>query len=150
MMADQGIIDEPLFTQSTGKVILSKRGKSSQTQWNLLERFQHHSLIEAHPLTGRTHQIRVHLAASGHPLVGDMMYGSKGPLYLSSLKGKHRYRLSKDTDEERPLLSRIALHASGITFLDYTTHQPISVESPLHKDMYVAVTKLRQYSGFNK
>jgi RluA family pseudouridine synthase len=92
MMADQGIIDEPLFTQSTGKVILSKRGKSSQTQWNLLERFQHHSLIEAHPLTGRTHQIRVHLADMGFPVLGDDVYGY------------HANRVNLERQPERTLL----------------------------------------------
>ena len=146
----EGLIDAPLFTQNIGKVVISKRGKSSQTSWQLLEGFQHHSYIEANPHTGRTHQIRVHLASIGHPIVGDVLYGSGGPLYLSSLKGKKRYRLSKDVEEERPMLNRLALHASSITFKDYKSGDDIRVESPLPKDMQVAIAKLRQYSSLVK
>jgi 23S rRNA pseudouridine955/2504/2580 synthase/23S rRNA pseudouridine1911/1915/1917 synthase len=130
--------------------VISKRGKSSQTSWKLIEGFQHHSCIEANPLTGRTHQIRVHLASIGHPIVGDVLYGSGGPLFLSALKGRKRYRLSKDVEEERALLGRLALHASSISFIDFTTGGTIQLESPLPKDMQVAMAKLRQYSGLLK
>src|SRR5688500_7057593 len=118
MQENEGLIDQPLYTQSTGKVIISKRGKESQTQWKATEKFLHHSLIEAIPLTGRTHQIRVHLSSIGHPILGDVTYGSSGPLYLSALKGRHRYRLGKDEESERPLLSRTALHAFKIELTD--------------------------------
>jgi 23S rRNA pseudouridine1911/1915/1917 synthase len=149
-MSDGGVIDEPLFTQSTGHVVISKRGKASQTNWTLLQRFQHHSLVEANPLTGRTHQIRVHMASVGHPIVGDVIYGSKGPLFLSSLKGKHRYKLGKDEEEERPLISRIALHASGIRFTDFATGKEIRLECALPRDMSIALAKLRQYAALSK
>jgi 23S rRNA pseudouridine955/2504/2580 synthase/23S rRNA pseudouridine1911/1915/1917 synthase len=149
-LEQEGFIDAPLFTQNIGKVVISKRGKSSQTSWKLIEGFQHHSCIEANPLTGRTHQIRVHLASIGHPIVGDVLYGSGGPLFLSALKGRKRYRLSKDVEEERALLGRLALHASSISFIDFTTGGTIQLESPLPKDMQVAMAKLRQYSGLLK
>lgn len=149
-MEPEGLIDAPLFTQTIGKVVISKRGKSSQTLWTLLEAFQHYSLIEANPLTGRTHQIRVHLSSIGHPIVGDLLYGAGGPLFLSALKGKKKYRLSKDAEEERPLLGRLALHASSISFKDFTTGENIHVESGLPKDMLVAISKLRQYSALLK
>lgn len=150
MLKEEGLIDEPLFTLTTGTVVISKRGKSSQTQWKLHEAFKHHSLVEANPLTGRTHQIRVHLSSIGHPIVGDTLYGSAGQLYLSRLKGKNKYRLGKDEEEERPLLSRIALHASGISFEDFTTGDRLIVESDLPKDMKVAHAKLHQYSSLFK
>lgn len=149
-LENEGLIDAPLFTQSIGKVVIAKRGKTSQTQWTLLERFQHHSLFEANPLTGRTHQIRVHLASIGFPIVGDLLYGSSGPLYLSALKGKKHYRLSKEAEVENPLLGRLALHASSIRFTDFTTGTQISVECILPKDIQVALTKLRQYSGIGQ
>ena len=72
------------------------------------------------------------------------------PQYLSSLKGKKKYRLSKDAEEERPLLGRLALHASSISFKDFTTGENIHVESGLPKDMLVAISKLRQYSALLK
>lgn len=146
-LEEAGDISAPLFTQHIGKVLISKRGKESHTHWQLLERFQHHSCIEANPRTGRTHQIRVHLASIGLPVVGDMLYGSGRYLFLSDLKGKKNYRLSKNDEEERPILSRLALHAAAIEFTDFTTGETISVESPLPKDMQVALTKLRQYSS---
>lgn len=146
----EGLIDAPLFTQTIGKVVISKRGKPSQTSWKLLEQFQHHSFIEASPLTGRTHQIRVHLSSIGHPISGDLLYGSAGPLFLSALKGKKHYRLSKDTEEEKPLLARLALHASSISFKEFDTGKEIRVDCTLPKDMQVALVKLRQYSGVIK
>jgi 23S rRNA pseudouridine955/2504/2580 synthase/23S rRNA pseudouridine1911/1915/1917 synthase len=149
-MNTEGVIDAPLFTQTTGKVIITKRGKSSQTNWKLLEGFQHHSLIEANPLTGRTHQIRVHLTSIGLPIVGDTVYGSGRPLNLSALKGKNKYRLSKDAEEERPLISRVALHAASIRIKDFAGGGEIAVESPLPKDLRVGLEKLRQYTSLAK
>ncbi|HUR29927.1 MAG TPA: RluA family pseudouridine synthase [Saprospiraceae bacterium] len=146
MSENDGLIDQPLYTLTNGKVIISKRGKESQTKWNTLERFLHHSYVSANPLTGRTHQIRVHLSFIGHPLVGDISYGSTGPLYLSSLKGRHRYHLSKDEETERPLIARTALHAARIEFSDFHSQLPVSIECPLPKDMNVILQKLRQYT----
>ena len=147
MQKDEDTIDQPLFTQSNGKVIISKRGKPSQTHLKVLERFKHHSLIEVNPLTGRTHQIRVHLSSIGHPIIGDEIYGSSGPLFLSMIKGRKKYHLSKDAETEHPLLSRTALHASKITFMDFLSQEDITIESPLPKDMKVSLMKLRQYSA---
>jgi 23S rRNA pseudouridine1911/1915/1917 synthase len=148
--AQGGTIDTPLYTQSTGRVIISKKGKTSQTRWQLLEGFQHHSFIEANPLTGRTHQIRVHLASIGLPVIADKFYGSGLPLFLSSLKGKNKYRLGKDEEQEKPLISRVALHASSLTFRDYTTSEWIGITCSLPKDLHVGLAKLRQYSSLSK
>ena len=147
MSDNEGIIDQPLYTLSNGRVIISKRGKESQTKWSTIERFLHHSFVEANPLTGRTHQIRVHLSSIGHPLVGDTTYGSAGPLFLSSLKGRHRYHLGKDAESERPLLARTALHAAKIELTDFHNQMPLVIECPLPKDMNVVLQKLRQYSS---
>lgn len=145
-LGSEGLIDQPLFTQSTGKVIISRKGKESQTKWKVLERFSNHTYVEAIPLTGRTHQIRVHLSSIKHPILGDETYGSTGPLFLSSLKGKKRYHLGKE-ETERPLLSRTALHAGAITFLDFSSKQEMEVSCTLPKDINVALQKLRQYSS---
>ncbi|HZV68126.1 MAG TPA: RluA family pseudouridine synthase [Saprospiraceae bacterium] len=147
---DEGLIDQPLFTQSNGKVIISHRGKPSQTQWKVQERFKNNTALEINPLTGRTHQIRVHLSSIGHPIVGDEVYGSAGPLFLSVLKGRKRFNLSKDAEMENPLMARTALHASKIRFIDYLSKEPILLECPLPKDMNVTLIKLRQYSSIQK
>lgn len=150
MKEEEGIIDEPLYTLSNGKVIISKRGKESLTKWKVLERFLHHSFVEVNPLTGRTHQIRVHLSSIGHPVMGDTTYGAAGPFFLSSIKGRKKYHLSKDQESERPLITRTCLHAGNISFKDFQSHEHISIESPLPKDMGVVVQKLRQYSPLTK
>ena len=148
-MQDGGVIDQPLYTTSTGKVVISKRGKESKTEWHLLERFINHTFIEVRPLTGRTHQIRVHLSSVGLPILGDITYGSKGPLFLSSLKGKKRYRLGKDEETERPLFNRTALHAASIGLLDFFSKDLLTIEAPLPKDMMVTLQKLKQYTSVN-
>ncbi len=146
----EGQIDAPLLTQGTGKVVIHKRGKSSQTNWQLIESFKHHSLFEITPLTGRTHQIRVHLASIGHPVVGDVMYGSKGPLFLSALKGRNKYKLNMDAEAERAIIDRVALHAAGITFIDFSSKKTIEITAELPKDMRVGLSKLQQYSALPK
>ena len=66
------------------------------------------------PFTGRMHQIRVHLANYGLPIIGDQHYGGKN-LFLSEIK--KNYKVSKN-EEEQPLMGRLALHAAGIQFED--------------------------------
>ncbi len=149
-VTESGEIDAPLYTTGTGKVTIHKRGKSSQTQWRVLEHFKHHTLFELTPLTGRTHQIRVHLASIGHPVLGDTTYGSAGPLYLSDLKGKGKYKLGRDKEQEYPIIQRIALHAASITITDYSSSEPIEVQAPLPKDMRVGLNKLRQFAAVAK
>ncbi len=148
-LEDKGLIDQPLFTQSDGKVIIAKKGKSSQTEWEAKEHFRSHTLFELHPLTGRTHQVRVHLASIGHPVVGDKLYGASGPLFFSTLKGK-KYKLRAALEEERPLIARTALHASSIKIQAFESDNFLTLESKLHKDMYVALIQLRQWTPINK
>ncbi len=82
------------------------------TEYKVLNRFENHAIIELHPLTGRTHQIRVHLSHLGCPIVGDDLYG----------------KLS-------PLISRHALHASRVELNHPSTGEALVFESPLPEDM---------------
>ena len=73
-----GTIEQPLRQCGSGRVAVDgKRGKPSITEFRVVERFGSHTLVEAHPRTGRRHQIRVHLYHLGHPIVGDPLYGEK-------------------------------------------------------------------------
>jgi len=86
------------------------QGKKSVTSFRLLGSAGNYSILEAVPETGRTHQIRVHLASMGHSIVCDELYGNSKPLFLSAFKPGWR----GNPEEEKPLLGRLGLHAAGL------------------------------------
>lgn len=113
-------------------VVNKKFGKSSVTDFRLIGICGPYSWIEAKPKTGRTHQIRVHLAANNLSIVCDPLYsGNQKPVRLSEVKRKW----NGDEDSERPLLSRLALHAYKIQFEHPVTHEQVSFTAPYSRDM---------------
>jgi len=120
----------------------AKQGKKSKTRFAVLEKFSGWTLLRCEPLTGRTHQIRAHLRHVGLPVVGDELYGGK-KLWLSRLKRDYRLKPGR---EERPLISRVALHAEELTLPHPVTGQTVTVVAPWPKDLRVAVKYLRQYA----
>lgn len=120
--------------------VVKKHGKAAVTQFRVLERLGKFTHVECRPLTGRTHQIRVHLAASGTPILNDRFYGNDTALLLSDLKRGYKGR-----DEERPLIGRLALHAARLTFTHPLTREPFTLESPLPDDFSVALKYLRRF-----
>jgi 23S rRNA-/tRNA-specific pseudouridylate synthase len=123
-------------------IIDKYRGKSSQTNFSLLLSAGNYSVIEARPVTGRTHQIRVHLAALGHPVVCDPLYGknSRGEeeIYLSSFKRNWR----GDAFEEKPLLARLGLHAAKLVLPGCPC-----LEAPLPRDMAALIKQMEKCGG---
>ena len=108
---------------------LNKRGKHAVTHFKTLERFAAAALVECRLETGRTHQVRVHMASIGHPLLGDPVYG-KNPAKL------------------RPLLTRLgfarqALHAAVLGFIHPVSGEALRFESPLPDDMRELLVELR-------
>jgi len=120
-----------------------KRGKRSHTRFEVVERFSVCTLLKCQPLTERRHQIRAHLRRTGHPVVGDTLYGGR-PLLLSRLKSE--YRLKPDRTE-RPLISDAALHAGQLSLPHPITGATTTITAPWPKDLTVAVKYLRRYGG---
>jgi RluA family pseudouridine synthase len=115
-------------------------GKAALTRFEVVERYRGYALVRARPETGRQHQVRVHLKAAGHSIVGDADYGGH-PLMLSRLKRKYR----ESADGERPLIARQALHAHRLRLAHPATGAALELEAEIPKDIAVALKYLRRY-----
>ncbi|GAL82869.1 pseudouridylate synthase [Sporocytophaga myxococcoides] len=132
----------PIYASSDGIVKIDKqKGKIAETIFNTIEVFKKHTLVACYPITGRMHQIRIHLTCLKAPITCDGQYGGK-PLYLSSLK--KNFNLKQDT-EEMPLIQRVALHARSLEFKN-SEEKTIFAEAPYPKDFEVLVKQLKKYS----
>lgn len=139
---EQFEIDEKLAPHPTriGQMRVDpKNGKRSRTKVQVIERLSQYTLLRCEPLTGRTHQIRVHLRHVDLPIVGDALYGGR-PLFLSSLKSHY---VLKPGREERPLMGRVALHAENLELQHPVTGVSLSIAAPWPKDLAVAIKYLR-------
>lgn len=139
----KGTIDAPIAEHPVKKGLMTvyRKGKEAITDYEVMEDFKIFSWIQFQIHTGRTHQIRVHAKHIGHPIVCDELYGDGKPILLSSLK--HKFKLSKDEWEEKPLLGRLALHASSLQFL-HVNGEAIKLEAPLPKDLKAVLQQLRK------
>ncbi len=132
------LVDAPILKLDDGVVKISRsEGKSAQTWFTSLRPFRYHSLIECRPITGRMHQIRIHLALKGASITGDETYGGK-PFLLSQVK--KGYKLKKDTEEEA-FMKRMALHAYSLQFTDISDRKQL-VEAPYPKDFQALIRQL--------
>lgn len=127
-----------------GKVVASpeaaRGSREAHTDVTVRQRFVQHALLGLQPTTGRSHQLRVHLAFVGHPIVHDRDYGG-GELLLSALKSDYKLRRGRI---ERPLLDRMFLHAERVVFHD-VDGTVIEVVAPLPPDLAVALRKLESF-----
>ncbi len=143
------------------RVFKGRGGKVCLTEFRTLERFRDttrpnlrgsgaatsatagFAFLECRPLTGRTHQLRVHLAAAGAPILYDPFYGNPDvTLRLSDLKRGYKGR-----EEERPLIGRLALHASELRLKHPATREPLALSAPLPKEFEVALKHLRKFAA---
>ncbi|HEY2904092.1 MAG TPA: RluA family pseudouridine synthase [Polyangia bacterium] len=132
--ADDGIIDQPIRLLDSPTHLMmgaAPDGLPAVTRFRVLQRLPGHALCEAIPETGRQHQIRVHLAGIGHPIVGDKLYGAGERLFMRACDEGVTPELLEAFDG----LPRHALHAHRLTFPHPTTREPMTVESPLAADL---------------
>ncbi len=129
---DEKTVDLPLRVNvghNHRTVVDAARGKPAVTRLRVLERFAGYTLFEASPETGRTHQVRAHLLAAGHPLLGDDLYGNLP---------------APETD---PIIARLALHALLLNIEHPVSHAPLHFEAPYPEDFKRALASLRRMRG---
>ena len=122
---DAGTIDRPVGRHPVDRkkmAVNEKNGKRAVTHYRVLERFGKYTYIECRLETGRTHQIRVHMAHMGHPVYGDTVYGAKKPV---------------------PGLTGQCLHAAGLRFVHPRTGETVEATCPLNEEFQVLLRKLR-------
>ena len=122
---DSGTIDAPIGRHPTDRkkmAVTQKNSREAVTHWRVLERFAGFTLVECRLETGRTHQIRVHMAYRGHPILGDMVYGHKKPELGQSSQ---------------------CLHAKELTFLHPRSGERVTVSCPLPEYFDALLQKLR-------
>ena len=120
--------------------VVKKHGKAAVTEFTVRARYGRFTHLECRPLTGRKHQLRVHLAASGTPILNDPVYGDETRLLLSEFKRGYKGR-----EAERPLIARLALHASRLTFNHPESRERMTLAAPVPKDLAVALKYLEKY-----
>jgi len=138
---DSITIDAPIGRdpKDRRKMAVVADGRRAVTRARVRERWQRADLLDVALETGRTHQIRVHLAATGFPLAVDRTYGRRNALFLSEIKAGYKPKRGR---RERPLVDRLTLHAAELVVpAREEGGEAVRVESPLPKDL---ATTLRQ------
>lgn len=128
----RGTIEEPIGPDPDAEIRLKvacvEDGKPSRTDWELVRRTDLISLVRCYPRTGRQHQIRIHLATIGHPILCDRLYGDPSPVTAGVLDADAR-------DPDRVLLDRQALHAERLVIRHPVTGETMHLSAPLPTDM---------------
>jgi RluA family pseudouridine synthase len=144
--ADEGSIDAPLapHPNASRRMTVFKHGRRAVTDWKVEGRFREFALLRCFPRTGKTHQIRVHLAHIGLPLAIDPLYNPARTETLMLSQFKRAYRPTRGEDE-RPLIARLTLHAEKLSF-KHPNGTGMTIESPPPKDFRAAVAQLIKFA----
>jgi len=121
--------------------VVKKHGKAALTECQVRARYGRFTHLECRLVTARKHQVRIHLSASGTPVLNDPVYGDETRLLLSEFKRGYKGR-----EAEKPLIGRLALHASRVTFIHPESRERMTIAAPLQKDLAVALKYLGKYS----
>ena len=140
---DQYEVALPLLVSTNKRVVVHmQEGKKAKTILNSTRHFRNFTLVSCEPITGRMHQIRVHLSAVRSPIIGDLLYGGED-IYLSQIKRNYK---ASGRKEERPLNHGFLLHAQSIDFDHPDTGERLSIEAPLPKNFQVVLKQLEKYN----
>lgn len=137
-------IDIPFTLTSKSVKVDYNEGKKAVTFITTIENYRHYTLVECKPITGKMHQIRVHLSLIKSPVVGDHEYGGSD-LFLSELKKK--YKMSKFQEEELSLNHSFLLHAQKIEFEHPKSGEKVTFGSELPKNFQVCLKMLKKYDS---
>ena len=144
---DGDVINRPLapHPETTQRMILQTANpprqamfKEAVTEYHVVKRYRGYTAVELFPKTGRTHQLRVHMASIGHPIVGDQLYGGRA-VSERSLSGQGC---------EEPFLAYQALHAQRISLVHPIREQPLEIEAPLHPVLQKLLDLLDEHRKF--
>jgi RluA family pseudouridine synthase len=125
-------------------VVDPRQGKPAHTELRVRERLGEYTLLEAHPHTGRTHQIRAHLAALGHPLVGDELYGGSSGIFRSQFPGQVSERqMRRGKSQAGAVLERAALHAYSLSLAHPISGEALHFSAPYPRDFDQVLRLLR-------
>ncbi|MEZ8726088.1 23S rRNA pseudouridine(955/2504/2580) synthase RluC [Vibrio cyclitrophicus] len=123
------VVNAPLLKNEVNSIVrVNPNGKASETRFKVLEKFQDATLVQASPITGRTHQIRVHAQYTGHPIAWDDRYGDRR---FDAYTGKVG-------------LNRLFLHAANIKFTHPGSEEKMDISAPMEKRLEKALTGLRK------
>jgi RluA family pseudouridine synthase len=141
---EEQVVDLPLRADGDRKhrtIVDPRRGKPSVTGLRVLEQLGAYTLVEARPATGRTHQIRAHLAAQNCPIVVDPLYGDAAAIYRSTVAAGHVV----EEEDERPLLARLGLHARSLALRHPATGAASLFEAPYPEDLIATLEVLQRH-----
>ncbi len=123
------VVNAPLLKNEVNSIVrVNPNGKPSETRFKILEKFAQATLIQASPITGRTHQIRVHTQYTGHPIAWDDRYGDRRFDAYTAQFG----------------IDRLFLHAANIRFVHPATEEKMEVNAPLEAKLESALAKMRE------
>ncbi len=123
------VVNAPLLKNEVNSIVrVNPNGKPSETRFKILEKFEQATLIQASPITGRTHQIRVHTQYAGHPIAWDERYGDRRFDAYTAQFG----------------IDRLFLHAANIRFVHPATEEKMEINAPLEAKLERALAKMRE------
>jgi len=137
-----GIIEFPIqeHPAKNGTMIVHRKGKMASTGYEIIENFGRYAFLRFDLFTGRTHQIRVHMKETGHPILCDPLYGDSKPVFVSALKRNYKH---SGFEEEKPILDRLALHSAKLSFTDLNGEK-INIEAEMPKDLRALLSQMQK------